>query len=400
MSTPLYIPVRSRQAILDLIDLSGRYTATLDDAGMAGMPTGVHAYSRAAFDVRGAIQLAGTRSLSAPKTVNAIAVNQKGERIHFLHGAAGVVPADTVIGTYVLHYADGQTRSIPLVFGRNIGNSFGVAVGDAPTDAVAAWTGRNVRLYKYTACNPLPGVEITAMDFVSTVTEAAPFLVAVTVEPAQENRTYEWFDSIRSWNPIPPRDPLAGPDQVDLTPYYGTSLDDDWFDHAGHDLHEVPQGLRNFGGVVFDVRGLIVLAGCRSLEVSGLALPEATSNIPVGRRGKALHFLQASAFVGSAAGEKIGEYVIHYENGERRTADLVYGENIMDWWVNSGEGHVTRAEEVWYGSNPATRRRRMQTRLIKYTWKNPLPEVVMTAIDFVSAITNAAPMLIAITVEP
>jgi hypothetical protein len=255
-------------------------------------------------------------------------------------------------------------------------------------------------VFKYTANNPLPGVEIKTMDFVSNNTQAAPFLIAMTIEPAQADRTYEWFDSIKAWNAIAPRDPLASPDQVDLTNFYGTSLNDDWFNHPGHDLQDVPQGLKAFGGVLFDVRGLIVLAGTNSLSVSGLALPEAVNGIRIVRKGKAIHFLQAAAFVGSAPGLKIGEYVMHYENGETRVADLIYGENELDWWVNPAEGHVTKADEVWFGSNPATRSRGMKTRLIQFTWNNPLPEVTITSIDFVSCLTTSSPMLVAITVEP
>ncbi len=90
---------------------------------------------------------------------------------------------------------------------------------------------------------------------------------------------------------------------------------------------------------------------------------------------------------------------MHYTNGETRVADLVYGQNMLDWWVNPAEGHVTAAEEVWHGANTATRARGMQTRLIKFTWRNPLPHVEITAFDFVSQLTNAAPMLVALTVE-
>jgi hypothetical protein len=346
------------------------------------------------------IQLAGVQPSAHPNAVNGIAINYIGEKIDFLHGAVGHAGEDTVIGNYVLHYANGETKKIPLVYGRNIEDSFPGSSRSVLTDAATAWTSKNVEVFKYTANNPLPGVEIKTMDFVSTNTQAAPFLIAMTIEPAQADRTYEWFDSIKAWNPIAPRDPLASPDQVDLTNYYGTSLNDDWFNHPGHDLQDVPQGLKAFSGVLFDVRGLIVLAGTRSLAVSGLALPEAVNGILVGRKGKALHFLQAAAFVGSVPGLKIGEYVIHYANGETRTADLIYGENELDWWVNPAEGHVTKADEAWFGSNPATRSRGMKTRLIQFTWNNPLPDVTIASIDFVSCLTTSSPMLVAITVEP
>ena len=103
--------------------------------------------------------------------------------------------------------------------------------------------------------------------------------------------------------------------------------------------------------------------------------------------------------MGSAPGLKIGEYVMHYENGQKKIADLIYGENELDWWVNPAEGHVTKADEVWFGSNTATRSRGMKTRLIQFTWNNPLPDLKITAIDFVSCMTTSSPMLVAITVE-
>jgi hypothetical protein len=398
-SNPLQIPIRSRQAIPDLMDLSSYYNSSLKEGDLGSMPQGVQAFSRAAFDIRGMIQLAGTQPSSQPDAVNGIAISYRGEKLDFLHGAVGHAEENTVIGNYVLHYANGETRRIPLVYGRNIKNSLKGIFEPVLTDAAIAWSSGPLQIFKYTVNNPLPDIKIVTMDFVSNNATAAPFLIAMTVEPAQADRTYEWLDSIRAWNPIAPRDSLASPDQVDLTNYYGTSLNDDWFNHPGHDFHDVPQGLKPFGGVLFDVRGLIVLAGTRSLAVSGLALPESVLGIPVGRKGTAVHFLQAAAFVGSAPGLKIGEYVMHYENGETRSADLIYGENELDWWVNPAEGHTTKADEVWFGSNTATRSRGMKTRLIKFTWLNPLPDVTITSIDFVSSLTTSSPMLVAISLE-
>ena len=268
MSNSLRIPARSRQAIPDLMDLTSYYTSSLEESDLAAMPKGVHAYARAAFDIRGVIQLAGNKPSAHPDAVKDIAIHHKGEKFDFLHGTSGSVEEDTVIGSYVLHYANGETKKIPLVYGRNTKNSFDGNCGDILTDAVTAWTHETTQVFKYTAYNPLPGIEVKTIDFISNNTQAAPFLIAMTIEPTQAERTYEWFDAIKAWNPIAPRDPLASPDQVDLTNYYGTSLNDDWFNHPGHDLHDVPQGVQPFGGVLFDVRGLIVLAGAKSLAVS------------------------------------------------------------------------------------------------------------------------------------
>ena len=395
----LNIPTRSKQAIPDLIDLGSHYTSSLSAGHLDSLPQGVQAFFRAAFDIRGMIQLAGAKPSDYPDAVRGIAINHRGEKLDFLHGAVGHAAEDAVVGTYVLHYANGEVRKIPLIYGQNIKDSFRGKNESVLTDALAVPAGEGAQVFKYTANNPLPGVEIKTMDFVSNTSGAAPFLIAMTVEPAQAERAYEWFDSIRAWNPIAPRDSKATPDQVDLTRYYGTSLNDDWFNHPGHDLHDVPQGLKLFGGVLFDVRGLIVLAGTNSLSVSGLALPESVTGIPVGRKGKAIHFLQVAAFRGSTAGLKIGEYVMHYENGETRTANLIYGENELDWWVHPADPPLTKADEVWVGANTATRTAGLHTRLIKFTWNDPLPASEIATIDFVSDVTASSPMLIAITVE-
>jgi hypothetical protein len=307
------IPARSRQAIPDLLDLTGYYTHGLGTAwpGAAGLdlsalPAGIHAHDYSAFDIRGRIQLAGTaaevESGVAPVSVT-VAVGLKGRRLHLLQGVCGRVVPDTLVGVYALNYVDGQSRSIPMTYERNVRD---LAVLDqAPlTDATvialaANGAGRQVQLARYVANNPRPQVEIASIDFVSALAGPAPCLVAAPLE--RNDPTYEWFDSVGIYNNLVPRSPEATADQVDLTDYYSASLDDDWFHHGGHDLHDVPRDLPELAGVKFDVRGLIVLGSAHSLEITGLALPEELLGIPVHRMGRAVHFLQACAFASDPA---------------------------------------------------------------------------------------------------
>jgi hypothetical protein len=412
------IPKRSRQANRDMIDLAAYYTSSLDrdwlgkpGANLAQLPKGVQAFARAAFDVRGLIQLAGKNTLAAtgrefPRSVDGIAVNRKGRRLHLLHGAVWSAKDDAVIGEYVLHFANGETRSLPITYQRNVRNWW-VKKGDpALTDADPAWTGETeaahgkgfqVQLYRYTANNPLPNEEIQTIDFVSAMTESAPFLIALTVEPLEP--TYLGLKAVSIDNPIVARSREAGPDLVDLSKFYDASLDDDWFQHYGHDLQDVPRGVQMLGGVPFDVRGLIQLAGTKSMDVAGVVFPETVEGIPVNRKGRRLHFLQACGW-SAEVGAKLGDYVIHYADGQIRRAPILYGRNVMDWWARPGEGSPSEAQEVWRGSNAATRAEGFSTHLIKYTWDNPVPNVEITTIDFVSDVIAAAPNLVAITVEP
>jgi hypothetical protein len=50
------------------------------------------------------------------------------------------------------------------------------------TNPVANQYGKRLRLYLTTRENPRPGMKVTTFDFVSTMTDSAPFLIAVTVE--------------------------------------------------------------------------------------------------------------------------------------------------------------------------------------------------------------------------
>jgi len=63
-------------------------------------------------------------------------------------------------------------------------------------------------------------------------------------------------------------------------------------------------------------------------------------------------------------------------------------------------GTLTGARTVWRGSNPATASMGLITHLIDYTWENPLPDVEIATVDFVSALIEAGPFLVAMTVEP
>jgi len=413
------IPQRSRQANKDLIDLTDYYTTALDEdwlgkpgANLSTLPKGVQVFAGAAFDVRGLIQLAGKQMYEETgkalrQSVKGIKVNYKGKKLHFLHGTAWQAEEDTKVGEYILHYANGQTRHIPLIYQHHL-EDWWVQESDAiPTDADIAWTGENevahklgykIRLYRYTINNPFPDEEIATIDFVSTMTESAPFLIALTVEPNEH--AYEGFSMARidDFCPIAPRSPEAGPNLVDLSEHYTSSLDDNWFCHAGHDLRDLPRGIQVLGDVAFDIRGLVQLAASKSLDVTGVVFPEAVKGIAVNCKGPRVHFLQA-CFWNTDVGAKLGEYVVHYADGQTRSAPILYGQNALDWWAKPGNIRLSEAVSVWQGSNPATRSMGMITHLIKYTWENPLSDVEISSIDFVSDLIEAGPFVVAITVE-
>lgn len=195
---------------------------------------------------------------------------------------------------------------------------------------------------------------------------------------------------------IPARLPFAPEEAVDLSPYYNAALVKAWHPGAaGNHLEGLPKGLLQLGEVVFDVRGIVQLGGKRLLETGG-RYPEAVRGIRLEQKGRQLHFLHATGWK-APEGTHVGDYVVHYANGKRETIPLVYGEDLRDWNADSDPAAgLKRGRQVWSAVNNA----RYRVRLFESTWVNPMPEVLIDSIDCTSTMSDAAPFLIAITVEP
>ena len=198
-------PARDPAAPPELIDLTRHYNASLVGGWHPGrkgavvsdlveLPQGVQLFAGVQFDIRGLIQL-GSRSqsmLTYSRNAPGIAVEQKCQRLHFLHSAvfASGVAHGTEVGIYLVHYDDGHTRRIPIVLGQDVADWFSQS-SEETGPMVIAWSGTNadsrvqsktIRLFKSTWQNPAPDVAIHSIDFVSSDESAVPFLVAITAE--------------------------------------------------------------------------------------------------------------------------------------------------------------------------------------------------------------------------
>ena len=195
---------------------------------------------------------------------------------------------------------------------------------------------------------------------------------------------------------IPARDQCATSEQLDLTTHYNVGLRQAESE-GGRDnsLSSLPAGLQELSGVTFDVRGIIRLAA----NDPPSSWPARVNHIQVNGKCQRLNFLHATGRE-TAAGNVIGSYVVHYANGHVVTVPIVYGHTLRDRWVKEGEPPAPKGLVVaWSGSNPEAAANRRSIRLFKWTWENPLPEMEITSLDFVSALTECEPFLIAITAE-
>jgi len=195
------IAARNPQLDARLVDLSKHYNALslhlsqIDHSGklLATYPDGRQNIGGVAFDVRGLIHLTGKNfPISFLERVDNIVVNQKCAKIHFLHGAMFTAPQDSKIASYVVHYGDGRTNELPIVYGKDLRTRWFDSRQKSELDnPKVAWTsppnrvattGQSLRLYRTTWSNPNPEVEVNSISFVSHLTESAPFLVAITLE--------------------------------------------------------------------------------------------------------------------------------------------------------------------------------------------------------------------------
>tara|TARA_B100001971_G_C18219988_1_gene556456 strand:- start:62 stop:751 length:690 start_codon:yes stop_codon:yes gene_type:complete len=209
-STVVEIPARSAKAKADLIDLGIYYTQALTkplhterpNNDLRSMPQGVHVLAETAFDIRGLIQLANTSLREQfPERVDRIKVNRSCQKLHLLHGTGWNAPEGTAIARLILHYENGESRQLSINYGQHVLDWWKYPNDKKEaTDSVVAWLGSNgaaeawgsqegftepilIQLFKTTWTNPLPNAAIRSIDYVSTLTEAAPFILALTLEP-------------------------------------------------------------------------------------------------------------------------------------------------------------------------------------------------------------------------
>jgi len=198
------IPSRPRGISKNMVDLSKYYNAALNETwhkgGMSNntlkdLPRGIETLDGTPFDIRGIIQLSGRQAeqelnVQFPKEVTDITVKQKGQKIHFLHGCGWQSPEGTIIGTYVIHYSNGESRSVPVVYGVDVQDWWLSEEFTSEPKPNIVWTGKNhsapdgppIGVCKTTWENPLPDIEIEHIDYRSAMMNSAPFLIAITAE--------------------------------------------------------------------------------------------------------------------------------------------------------------------------------------------------------------------------
>jgi tetratricopeptide (TPR) repeat protein len=205
------------------------------------------------------------------------------------------------------------------------------------------------------------------------------------------NRSTEAQEDFLELKRIPPRAPHDAQSRfnpVDLRLHLNEGLEDFGLTRT-MGATNVTAPLRLLSDVEFELCGYIRLDG-KNIDP---AFPPSVSDIRVGQRCRALHFLQSCDECTNCEGTLIGSYEIHYAGGGREKVPIVYGQDVRYW--SDMQKELGRAMDAWSGRNDNGD----FVRLIKRTWQNPRPDEEIQSIDFVSVGPGTRLILFAITVE-
>ena len=200
---------------------------------------------------------------------------------------------------------------------------------------------------------------------------------------------------------------------INLTPYVNAKLTDSPASPAGNfdnNLAELPSGRNVYGGIPFDVEGVIQLGGKSLISYFHKNFPAEVDGIAIHQRFKKIHLLHAGDWVDTAEfGTTVARLVLHYGNGSQGQIDIVAGKDIFEFWSPL---FTTGADPKYARMSPATERAWTGTNrflealwpdesltLYKSTFTNPQPDLTVSTVDYVSTMTATAPFMVGMSVE-
>jgi len=203
----------------------------------------------------------------------------------------------------------------------------------------------------------------------------------------------EWMARARQLISVPPRPPDCPPQLIDLTECYHSNLEEvvSPSDLSRQSLQALPHGRATLAGTEFDLRGRLLL---RSAQLSADYGAE-RSGICVKQPCRRLHFLHATD-APEANGVQVATYVVHYADGQQWEIPVAFNRDTGAWLLEEDPVDAAQPLVAWRHATSGG----ITLQLYKMSWINPRPGVAIESLDFISRMTQAAPLLVAITAEP
>jgi hypothetical protein len=160
----------------------------------------------------------------------------------------------------------------------------------------------------------------------------------------------------------------------------------------------VPIGFQTFRNVPLQIDGMNCLYGEGNAR-AGLKFPEAWTGIPMNQKFETLYVYHA-AFYGSPNGTPVYDIVFRYEDGSSATNQILYGDDVLDWYANGGKKvtgpTAARSKLAWHGgAGPGEGKQPLRFCLTAV--ENPFPATTVTAVDLYSCKSQSAACILALT---
>ncbi|MDA7667583.1 hypothetical protein N8611_01115, partial [bacterium] len=187
---------------------------------------------------------------------------------------------------------------------------------------------------------------------------------------------------------------------LDLSKHYNVSPENGWPGLVGegsvNPLAGIPP-LHESQGIQFDYRGIIQLNGEPPRQQRGVEYPSSSEPILIGQTCDKIHLLHAAAQNADITGNLAGRLVIHYTDASTESLELIVGYNSIDWLTESPQDAPT--DQNTHFTFETQRSNGWFIKVLHTTWVNPFPERQIDHFRFVSSNEEAAPFLLAITLE-
>ena len=199
--------------------------------------------------------------------------------------------------------------------------------------------------------------------------------------------------------PIPERPENLPNELIDLSKHYNVSPNASWpgvvAEGSANPLAGLPS-LHESRGIQFDYRGIIQLSGepPRGREV---AYPQSAGPILVGQTCEKIHLLHAASQNADITGNLAGRLEVHYSDASTESFELIVGNNSIDWLMNTPRKRPT--DPNTHFTFESQRPDDWFVKVLHTTWVNQFPERRIDHFTFVSNNGEAAPFILAITLE-
>jgi hypothetical protein len=210
----------------------------------------------------------------------------------------------------------------------------------------------------------------------------------------------------------PPRTKNLSSELIDLSEYYNASMfhfSGWWGSHEGDDLRTLPEQYDQSENIPFDLRGIIQLNSAKNDEGKTAndnwrirrEYPDAVRGVNIEKKANKIHFLTGLLFGDDIEiGQTAMKVKIHFEDNSQESFSLRGKVDVFDYWIHTEERReaIERLDTDkigWIG----TCARGHDRALTKFSWENPHPDKKVSHLDFEGGLANAAPFIVAITME-